>query len=381
MILFGSSVGLTPTAACSISYHCLYPLSLSHGTSSLSQTTAAIMYSKLMRLLAKAHVTFSSTLCVQFGKGNESSTVRFGQFNFRASVAPAMAMKAISMEDLLDDSDNDGDKREDPLSTSEEGFPVIEFRMVNDRANQEGSEIWDAQIRGIIQLEKDINPTKTPNANATGGESTLDLDKKAYYQFALTPDSHPHFSRIWYARHVLNAESPLLKREIRDMIVQEGGKWDKGEWSGNHLKLSVDTIYLSHHTFIFFSLSDFNTASEIRQCLNEFISLRITLSGTSAVSANTVFAEHVYEYEDVVVGWRFANMVYEKELRSRRWKRLFRFGRGSGEAAEVNGKSETFTKVDKALIHDIVPQPGDDYEDLAETSALSQLGGLFKRRN
>jgi len=316
-------------------------------------TTAAIMYSKLMRLLAKAHVTFSSTLCVQFGKGNESSTVRFGQFNFRASVAPAMAMKAISMEDLLDDSDNDGDKREDPLSTSEEGFPVIEFRMVNDRANQEGSEIWDAQIRGIIQLEKDINPTKTPNANATGGESTLDLDKKAYYQFALTPDSHPHFSRIWYARHVLNAESPLLKREIRDMIVQEGGKWDK----------------------------DFNTASEIRQCLNEFISLRITLSGTSAVSANTVFAEHVYEYEDVVVGWRFANMVYEKELRSRRWKRLFRFGRGSGEAAEVNGKSETFTKVDKALIHDIVPQPGDDYEDLAETSALSQLGGLFKRRN
>ena len=79
-------------------------------------------------------------------------------------------------------------------------------------------------------------------------------------------------------------------------------------------------------------------------------------------------------------------MVYEKEPRSRLWKRLFRFGRGSGEAsrvslsaAEAKGKSETYTKVDKALIHDIVPQPGDDYEDLAETSALSQLGGLFKR--
>ena len=176
-------------------------------------------------------MTFSSTLCVQFGKGNESSTVRFGQFNFRASVAPAVAMKSISMEDLLDDShsDRDGDKQEDQRNTSDEGFPVIEFRMVNDRANQEGSEIWDAQIRGIIQLNKDINPSNNPNAKATGGESTLDLDKKAYYQFALTPDSHPHFSRIWYARHVLNAESPLLKREIRDMIVQDGGKWDKGE--------------------------------------------------------------------------------------------------------------------------------------------------------
>jgi hypothetical protein len=192
------------------------------------------MYSKLMRLLAKAHVTFSSTLCVQYGKGNERSTERYGQFNFRASVAPALAMKSFKMEDLMDGSDSDEDKREES-GASDEGFPVIEFRMVNDRANHAGSEIWDAQISGIIQLKKDVNPStnRAPNVKATvnGRESTLDLDKKAYYQFALTPDSHPHFSRIWYARHVLNAESPLLKREIRDMIVQDGGKWDKGEWN------------------------------------------------------------------------------------------------------------------------------------------------------
>ena len=207
----------------SSSFICLYH-SLTH-----LQTTAAIMYSKLMRLLAKAHVTFSSTLCIQYGKGNESSTVRFGQFNFRASVAPAVAMQAVSIDQLMMDSP-DKNKSGD----SEDGFPVIEFRMVNDRANHEGSEIWDAQIRGIIQLNKEVNPNNnlppTSDVKATGGESTLDLDKKAYYQFALTPDSHPHFSRIWYARHVLNAESPLLKREIRDMIVQDGGKWDKGEF-------------------------------------------------------------------------------------------------------------------------------------------------------
>jgi len=182
-----------------------------------------------MRLLAKPHVTFSSTLCIQYGKGNESSTVRFGQFNFRASVAPAVAMQAVSIDQLMMDSP-DKNKSGD----SEDGFPVIEFRMVNDRANHEGSEIWDAQLRGIIQLNKEVNPNNnlspTSDVKATGGESTLDLDKKAYYQFALTPDSHPHFSRIWYARHVLNAESPLLKREIRDMIVQDGGKWDKGEF-------------------------------------------------------------------------------------------------------------------------------------------------------
>jgi len=127
--------------------------------------------------------------------------------------------------------------------------------------------------------------------------------------------------------------------------------------------------------------SDFNTASEIRKCLNEFISLRITLSGTSAVSANTVFAEHVYEYEDVVVGWRFANMVYEKPPKrsGRLLQRLF--GRGK-ETAKGNANQHTVrTKVDKALIHDIVPQPGDDYEDLDEMPAVSFHNfGFMKKR-
>ena len=41
-----------------------------------------------------------------------------------------------------------------------------------------------------------------------------------------------------------------------------------------------------------------------RDCLSEFISLRITLSGTSAVSASDVYGEHVYEFDDVCVGWR-----------------------------------------------------------------------------
>lgn len=194
------------------------------------KTTAAIMYSKLMRLLAEAHVTFSSTLCVQYGKGNEGSTVRFGQLNFRASVAPAQLMKQVSASDILADDGMDA-----PTNT-EDGFPVIEFRMINDRANDQGSEIWDAQIRGIVQLHKEApssdprNPSALLKDKATGGgESTLDLEKKVYYPITLSPDSHPHFSRIWYARHVLNAESPLLKREVRDFIVKDGGKWDPGE--------------------------------------------------------------------------------------------------------------------------------------------------------
>ena len=84
----------------------------------------------------------------------------------------------------------------------------------------------------------------------------------------------------------------------------------------------------------------------------------------------------MYEYEDVVVGWRFANMVYEKESKHRWWRRLFPFGLGSEKTDKERGQSDTNTKVDKALIHDIVPQPGGDYEEMAESESF---GGFFKR--
>ena len=92
------------------------------------------MYSKLMRLLAQAQISFSSTLCVQYGKGNEGSTVRFGQLNFRASVAPSQIMKQMNQLGDVDWSASDRDDEDDkgePAAGSEDGFPVIEFRMIN----------------------------------------------------------------------------------------------------------------------------------------------------------------------------------------------------------------------------------------------------------
>ena len=341
-----------------------------------------------MRLLAKAHVTFSSTLCVQYGKGNEGSTVRFGQLNFRASVAPAALMK-FSASDLLSDESNT-DRDESP-SGSEDGFPVIEFRMINDRANHEGSEIWDAQIRGIVQLKKEqssdngrgaINSSFVKDKDV-GGESTLDLEKKVYYPISLSPDTHPHFSRIWYARHTLNAESPLLKREYRDMIVKDGGKWDKGtpRWCCCPPLFLYEWNPHISFWFAFYFHKEFNNWEEIREALNPFLSLRITLSGTSAVSASTVYGEHVYEFDDVCVGWRFANMVYEKKEKAyKSWWRRLGLGRGDSNAkdeVENHDTVDTRTKIDAALLHDIVPQPGGDFEPLDETNNINQGGRMM----
>ena len=100
-----------------------------------------------------------------------------------------------------------------------------------------------------------------------------------------------------------------------------------------------------------------NNYEEIRDCLNEFCSLRITISGTSAVSASGVYGEHVYGFDDVCVGWRFANMVYEKGTK--------------GWCTRGNNEKELRTKIDIALLHDIIPQPGGDHEPLNETPATT----------
>ena len=107
--------------------------------------------------------------------------------------------------------------------------------------------------------------------------------------------------------------------------------------------------------------SDFNTWLEIRDCLNEFCSLRITISGTSAVSASDVYGEHVYEFDDVCVGCCFANMVYEKTEDDKGWC--------SSGRHKKDDEIPTRTKIDAALLHDIVPQPGGDHEPLSETTA------------
>ena len=82
------------------------------------------------------------------------------------------------------------------------------------------------------------------------------------------------------------------------------------------------------------------------------------------MSAASVYAEHVYEFDDVCVGWRFANMVYEDSYKPFQnwWHKL----RGGKENENKPQRPDLSTKVDIKLLHDIVPQPGDDHEPLGD---------------
>jgi hypothetical protein len=58
--------------------------------------------------------------------------------------------------------------------------------------------------------------------------------------------------------------------------------------------------------------AELNSAESIRKCLR-FDHLIVSLSGTSNVDANSVYAQKIYDYSDLSVGYRFTNALFHDE--------------------------------------------------------------------
>eukprot|EP00523_Entomoneis_sp_CCMP467_P008674 CAMPEP_0168725594 /NCGR_PEP_ID=MMETSP0724-20121128/4235_1 /TAXON_ID=265536 /ORGANISM="Amphiprora sp., Strain CCMP467" /LENGTH=851 /DNA_ID=CAMNT_0008772385 /DNA_START=178 /DNA_END=2730 /DNA_ORIENTATION=- len=121
---------------------------------------------------------------------------------------------------------------------------------------------------------------------------------------------HPFFRRIWTVRHVLDANSPLLTTAARDLVNSCGGLWPK----------------------------DVTTAKYVRHAVN-FDQLLVSFSGTSNADANTVYAQKVYDYDALNIGFRFVNMLYRDRMSGR-------------------------VQVDLSLINDVRTQDGGGAENL-----------------
>ena len=93
-------------------------------------------------------------------------------------------------------------------------------------------------------------------------------------------DRHPFFRRLWTIRHVCNENSPLLPNRIRRKIQENNGYWPR----------------------------ELNSYDEVRRVLN-FHEIIVSFSGTANASGSSVFAQKVYSYVDMVVGYSFANVL------------------------------------------------------------------------
>lgn len=231
---------------------------------------SGLFYAKLTRLLGEAQVTFSSTLCVQYGKGLIDAGNRY--------------------KPLTDESYKQYVKRKSDPSVCDDDekvyipFPVLEFRVVNNRANitRGQNEIFDAECTAIVQIslgndsavdgdENGALPSRWMSAHTTSLGSRK--NQKVYYTLPFKPAFNPYFNRVWILQHTLDSNSPLLRREIRKELRLRGNDagWDPS----------------------------LNTYQSIRSSLVEFSSIRVVLNGGSALSKSEVYAEKVYSYHDV----------------------------------------------------------------------------------
>ena len=94
---------------------------------------------------------------------------------------------------------------------------------------------------------------------------------------------HPFFKRVWLARHTLDENSPIVKPRVRRQIRKNGGSWP-------------DRL---------------NSHSGIRDSL-KFNQILVSLNGVSNVSASDVYAQKIYDFVDINVGYQFVNILYRE---------------------------------------------------------------------
>jgi hypothetical protein len=299
---------------------------------------SAVVFGKISRIQSFAQVAFSDPIVIRFGTG-------------------------VSVESSRDEKEPEGGMNESFVG-GVKGIPcpVLEFRVVNRLNGTLGGEILDASINIVasidakqghpplqnagrrrkgkkgkkkgpmrqapyrrqrsLDLEKDkesdteieksdrpttdvaapsltyrgaFHASKT-NVNKTiplAGQSnrdkqTFDEDptghifpKRVFSKLEVESPEHPFFKRVWIVRHRLDADSPILKPHMRHLVKLNGGYWPQ----------------------------ELNSAAGVRSAVL-FDQILVSLSGTSNADANSVYAQKVYEFVDINVGYRFVNLLY-----------------------------------------------------------------------
>mmetsp|Transcript_18316 Transcript_18316/g.22717 ORF Transcript_18316/g.22717 Transcript_18316/m.22717 type:complete len:517 (+) Transcript_18316:109-1659(+) len=245
----------------------------------------AILFGKILRIQSTARVIFSDPILVRYGSG-------------------------VTKDDGSD---------EEEQNPHHIPCPVMEFRVINAMSQKAGSELLDATLNVVAILDAQmvrkskvsrntINPLamlvpttrKSRAGNSASGirlsslfssHSTHDEDpesqfsqKSVFSKLEIESPEHPFFRRVWTARHVLNENSPLLSPYTRKAIKLNDGFWP------NHL----------------------NDYKSIRNEIS-FKQVAVSLSGVSNWSASSVYANKIYDYLDVNIGYQFASVLYKDE--------------------------------------------------------------------
>jgi len=274
----------------------------------------------VLRIQSHAQVIFSDAIVIRYGSG---------------------------IQEHCDERDNNPD---DDIVGNKLPCPVLEFRIVNRLFDEPGGEIMDASLNVVANVNaRDADPvlidalrssrrskllrrysyrsedyysgnhppstidsimsdtmsetsgrasfdsrrskksTSIFNSLITRNHHTVDedpssrlVDKRIFSKMYFEQCEHPFFKRVWVGRHVLNRESPLVRPRVKRLIKKNNGYWPK-------------------------SLNNF---TDVRKSLL-FNQILVSLNGVTNLSAHEVYAQKIYDFVDVNIGYQFVNTLYK----------------------------------------------------------------------
>ena len=289
----------------------------------------AILFGKVLRIQSHAQVIFSDPIVVRYGSG---------------------------MQEHVDESELIGDNDED--INKKIPCPVLEFSITNRLFGDPGGEIIDASLNVVANVNaRDVDPVLIDALNvrrskhlrtysyggqddnntldsllngsisddddddtAGSGRGSLDsrqsrrrrkmsttptifdslikrqhlavdedpssrlVNKRIFSKMTIEAGEHPYFKRRWVGRHILDEDSPLVKPRVKRMIRKNKGYWPE-------------------------SLNDY---AAVRESIL-FNQILVSLNGVSNLSASEVYAQKIYDFVDMNVGYQFVNTLYKDD--------------------------------------------------------------------
>jgi hypothetical protein len=158
--------------------------------------------------------------------------------------------------------------------------PYFDGSIHVDKALPPALTVEQAREAGRTEILRDFSRMNQSSKHLFVTEDSGLIPQLIYSKLDIETDKHPFFKRMWIIRHRLDATTPLLSTEARDMINANGGFWP----------------------------TELNDYKEVRKHL-KFNEMMVTLSGTDHITGNTVYSHKAYDYVDVNIGWRFANAL------------------------------------------------------------------------
>lgn len=157
--------------------------------------------------------------------------------------------------------------------------------MVQTRSNEDIhlKDSYDPDVDKCSNGMKQNESLFNPRASIIDEGSNL-VPQRIYSTLELEMPSHPFFKRTWSIRHVLNTHSPLLTQEARDQIEANHGCWPQS----------------------------LNCYQKLRELIH-FHEIIVCFTGTANASGSRVYKQKVYAFDDLNIGYTFANVLHRDE--------------------------------------------------------------------